>query len=572
MDLALALASLILAATAAFLAPPWSLPALFGAAACGAVLIRREGHARSRLVAELERRTRAAEEALAASRAKSDYLAYMSHELRTPMNGILGMAEILRRSELPAGAQGRLEIIQRSGETLLQLLDDLVDLGKVEAGKLEIRRRPFRLRPLVEKVCALHVWRAEDKGLDLRCTIAEEIPEAVNGDALRLHQVLANLVGNAVKFTPRGEVEVTVVPAPGSAEVRFTVRDTGIGIAPKDQNRLFDSFVQADSSSARRYGGSGLGLAIVRKMVEAMAGEVGFDSVRGAGSTFWFELPLPAAAASELRPDPSAGEVQSLAAAKARILLVDDDEINRQVGHSQLRFLGCEPVILASGREALDRLAEERFDVVLMDCQMPGLDGYRTTRLLRRREAEGGFGARTPVIAVTAHAVSGERERCLAAGMDDYLAKPFRLGELGAALGRWLSPGLRRSEPAALGPLPAVEPGPLRRLQLLGESTGEDLLGQVVGTYRRQAPRRIAGIRRAVDQGATEALRQAAHALGGNAAVLGGIALGEVCRALQALARQGDFEGCRERLAELDAAHRALLQALEAFPPDEGSP
>jgi CheY-like chemotaxis protein len=345
------------------------------------------------------------------------------------MNGVLGTAELLARTPLPPEQRRQVETITASAETLLALVDDILDLSKIEAGHLELHDTAVLLSGLADGVIGLLAPRAAAKGLELRLELAPGLPQGVLGDAVRLRQVLLNLVGNAVKFTPRGSVILRIEPD-SPDWLRFMVRDTGIGISPDQQARLFAPFMQANSSAARRYGGSGLGLAIARRLVELMGGTVGVESVRGQGSTFWFRIPSrpvaldtrPVAVAPPAFPRP------------VYALIVEDNEINQLVTHAQLAALGISADVVADGRAALDALEERDYDLILMDCQLPGLDGYETTRRLRARETD----RRIPVIAVTAHAFSGERERCLAAGMDEHLAKPFHLEELSAVLGRLL--------------------------------------------------------------------------------------------------------------------------------------
>jgi len=392
-------------------------------------------------------------EAEAADRAKSEFLANMSHEIRTPMNGILGMSELLVKTPLGERERECAETINVSAEALLTLIDEILDFSKIEAGKVTLEEVELQPAEVINGVLDLFAPRLSAKGLELHSTFGPNVPARLVGDPHRLRQLLMNLVGNAIKFTEEGWVEVAVEHQEKEAEgvwLRFAVRDTGIGVDAEVQRELFEPFTQADGSTARRFGGTGLGLAISRRLVALMGGEIGIESTPGAGSTFWFAIPLGRAEGPEVflpagpyreqrsrprRATPSTPSGRSPAIAGARILLVEDNPVNRLVALRQLEALGQNADAVENGLEALSALEERPYDLVLMDCQMPDLDGYATTRRLRQREAGK---QHTIVVAMTAHAVKGARETCLAAGMDDYLAKPFRERELRSILERWL--------------------------------------------------------------------------------------------------------------------------------------
>jgi signal transduction histidine kinase/CheY-like chemotaxis protein len=370
----------------------------------------------------------------AASEAKSRFLAHMSHELRTPLNGVIGMADLLLRSALPERERRQVSVIARSGRTLLAILTDILDIARIEAGKLVLVARDFDLDQAVQEVDDLFRPRASEKGLELLIEWRPGTVRRVRGDRVRFVQVLGNLVGNAVKFTESGRVVITIgpaaaLPAEGS-RIRLEILDTGIGLNAEQRARIFDAFEQADASVARRFGGTGLGLSIARQLVLTQQGEIGVDSAPEGATRFWFELPFaPAEPALATRgPDEPL-----LAARNAAVLVVEDNPVNREVMTGMLEQLGCRPATAASGIEALERLERERYALVLMDLEMPGLDGFATTQRLRAREAERGS-SRVPVVAVTAHALEGYRERCAAAGMDDYLTKPLVLAALARAL------------------------------------------------------------------------------------------------------------------------------------------
>ncbi|MCB0915125.1 MAG: response regulator [Actinobacteria bacterium] len=400
---------------------------------------------RSRRVAEEARQ--AAEQAAGA---KSAFLANMSHEIRTPMNGVLGMLELLGETRLEGQQREYLDVARSSAQTLLTIINDILDLSRIEAGKVEIEEVPLQLHELVASLAALFAGTASTQGVGLSAAVDSAVPTAVMGDPTRLRQVLANLVGNAIKFTQRGQVFVHVSLADvddsgGDADsrIRFDVVDTGIGIPESRLESIFESFSQADSSTTRRFGGTGLGLAISRQLVELMGGEISVTSVEGKGTTFSFTVPLPVVEEPEHLPvsagaDRSADGSADPTPLHGEVLLVEDNAVNRHVGAGMLRRLGLAVTLAEDGSEALAKLDGGRFDVVLMDCQMPVMDGFEATAAIR--DLERGTRARLPIVALTADAMAGAAEQCLSAGMDGYLSKPYSLAELRSALEPWLSP------------------------------------------------------------------------------------------------------------------------------------
>ena len=398
-----------------------------------ATLVRSlEDEVKRRAGVEAELR-QASEQALAASRAKSDFLATMSHEIRTPMNGFIGMLQLLRESKpLTLPQQEMVRVAVSSANALNDLLCDVLDFSRIEAGRLELEELPFEPRELSEAVIATLAPRARSAGLELHLECASDLPAVLVGDPTRVRQVLFNLVSNAIKFTPRGRVSVTVSrreaeASDGRCTVEFVVSDTGIGIDEATQARLFRPFTQADSSMSRRYGGTGLGLVISRKLAEALGGDLSVESAPGSGSTFRFWARFGTAAGLAVPGEEDVGPLPSL---RGRVLVVEDDRTNQRVIALYLKRLGVDHELAEDGEQAVTLAVEHEWDAVLMDCQLPGMDGLEATRLIRARRRD----RRPPIIALTANVRTDNREACLAAGMDHFLTKPVRLRELAATL------------------------------------------------------------------------------------------------------------------------------------------
>ncbi len=504
----------------------------------------------------------------AASRAKSEFLANMSHEIRTPLHGVLGMAALLLDTPLSPAQREQLQTIHGSGLALVDIINDILDFSKIDAGKLSLEAIDFDPRVLVREATAVVALRAQEKGLVFTTQIAAAVPAAVRGDPVRLRQVLVNLLGNAVKFTASGSVTLSVGLTGADEEavgLRCEVRDTGVGIAAEAQTRVFESFTQSDSSTTRRFGGTGLGLAICRRLVTLMGGEIGLESAPGRGSEFWFTAklarataPLPAAEATGASGSP--GSRSQLR--RARVLVAEDNLVNQRVATAMLAKLGQDVEVAQHGREAVERWRARPFDLVLMDCQMPEMDGFTATRAIRSEEVGG---RRVPIVAMTAFAMKGDRERCFAAGMDDYIAKPMPLAALADVLARWVGVG-----PDAPSPRPADERSPvaLALWEELRAELAEDELRELLAVLRRQAATIFGEMRGRLAAGDLHAIGALAHKLCGSAGNLGAQGLAQELQQIEAACRspgegralgEADVAALERSFAAADAFFRAQL-------------
>jgi signal transduction histidine kinase/HPt (histidine-containing phosphotransfer) domain-containing protein len=539
----------------------------------------------------------ARDSAVEAARLRTEFLANMSHEIRTPLNGVIGMTRMLVDTSLSSDQREMIEIARSSAETLLRIVDDILDFLKISAGKATLDEADFDLGLVVEGALSIFNEPASAKGIELDCMIDGDAPTRLRGDAGRLRQILSNLVGNAVRFTAKGAVTVRVglvSESENETVLRFTVRDTGVGIPLDGQRIIFDAFMQAEDSTSRRFGGTGLGLAISSQLVELMGGSIGVESVLGGGSTFWFT-------ASFRHPSPAPGDgianqlsvvaesarrslrlVESRVPAeirrRTRILLVEDDLVNRQVAMRMIERIGYHADAVDNGRAALEILSRSTYDLILMDCQMPEVDGYTATREIRLRQ---GALRQTRIIGLTAHALAGDREACVRAGMDDYLPKPMMPEDLCEIIDKWVTEpdsskgaaksaedrssavvtkGPPHSQPPRMAPVvDGAVLAELRKYQKPGEA---DFVTELIGVFQDDLAIRLNQMRAGLQAADAHQISQAAHALKGGSGELGATGMREICSRLEMSAANGSIEEAPSMLRELEVEIERVRTAL----------